>query len=155
MAKSALQGKVKRRSSLDKEKGPLSDNGPVSSPLTEKVSSKQPETVLGTIEEVDVEMVEPAEQMVPQPEPGEPNRKTDEAPVDVEESLPEAEGDSLAQPTDLSPIDDPLRLRDCDGPLRAAPSSPPIGTARSRLGTYAPPRPRVWFIRTICSLIHS
>ena len=55
-------------------------------------------------------MVEPAEQMVHQREPGEPNRKTDEASMEVEESLPEAEGDSLAQPADLSPIDDPLRL---------------------------------------------
>jgi RNA polymerase primary sigma factor len=110
MAKYELPGEVKRLISLEKQKGHLTYNDLSPSPLSEKVSSEQLETLWGTVDEMDVEIAEPAEQTVNQQEVGEQNRKSDEASVDLEDGLQDAEKDSLVQPADLSPIDDPLRL---------------------------------------------
>jgi len=110
MAKSKLPGEVKRLISLEKQKGHLTYNDLSPSPLSEKVSSEKLETLLGTVDEMDVEIAEPAEQTVPQQEVGKQNRKSDEANVDLEDGLQDAEQDSPVQQADLSPIDDPLRL---------------------------------------------
>ncbi|UCE64556.1 MAG: hypothetical protein JSU59_05310, partial [Nitrospirota bacterium] len=84
MAKSELQGRVKRVGSLKKEKEPLSDHGPAPSPLTEKNPSEPLDPLLETVGEMDTEITGPVEQTVHQQEAGEPNRKFDEANVDLE-----------------------------------------------------------------------
>jgi RNA polymerase primary sigma factor len=111
MAKSELRGKVKRPVPLVKEKGPPSHRDLSHSPLSEKVSSEPLDPLLETVEEMDTEIFVAAEQTVHQQEAGEPNRKSDEANVDLEGSLEDAErGSPAAQSVDMSPIDDPLRL---------------------------------------------
>ena len=110
MAKSKLPGEVKRLISLEKQKGHLTYNDLSPSPLSEKVSSEKLETLLGTVDEMHVEIAEPAEQTVPQQEGGKQNRKSDEANVDLEDGLQDAEQDSPVQQADLSPIDDTVWL---------------------------------------------
>ncbi len=111
MAKSELQGKVKRPVALVKEKEPSAHSDLSHSLQSKKKSSKQLNPLLETVEEKGMDMTGSAEQKVQQQEIGDPNGKPDEAIVDLEGRLEKAERDSPAdQPVDLSSIDDPLRL---------------------------------------------
>ena len=111
MPKSELRGKVKRPVTLVKEKGPSAQSDLIDSLESEKMSSKQLNPLLENVEEMGPDMTGSAEKTVHQQEDGNPNRKSDEANVELEDSLENAERDApAAQPVDMSPIDDPLRL---------------------------------------------
>ena len=110
MAKSHMQGKGKPDGSLEKGKGPFPNPDTNHSPPPDNVSGEELGTLEETVTVMNVEMAEPPESMVPQPEGGEPNPHPDQPSLELGETPPDTEQDSLAQPADQNPIDDPLRL---------------------------------------------
>ena len=61
MAKNGLPGEAKRLISLGKQKGHLSYQDVTNSPLSDTVSSRQLDTLLGTLDEMEVEIVKETE----------------------------------------------------------------------------------------------
>jgi RNA polymerase primary sigma factor len=110
MAKSRLPGKVKGVIAMGKGKGHPSQTVSRHLPLSEEASSEQMETLLGSLQEMDVEMTEPDEQIIFHQVDGEPNDKSDESNVGINDRSRGGEPGSLMQPPDMSPIGDPLRI---------------------------------------------
>ena len=110
MAKNGLPSEAKRLISLGKQKGHLSYQDVTNSPLSETVSSHQLDTLLGTIDEMEVEIVKEAEET--KSYQGREKRvvASDDQRDDADDILEVVEPDINLAAGIPSSIDDPVRL---------------------------------------------